>query len=160
MPIAHVNGINLYYESYGSGFSLVLIRGLGSNADHWYCQVPDFSAHYRTIVFDNRGIGRSDKPDSPYTISLMAEDTVGLMNVLQIPRAHILGVSMGDSSLNKSPSNTPKGLMDSSYAARVAGAPMPSAIPALKTLPPLKRCMVIRLMRPQKPARTYLPKRR
>lgn len=95
MPKANVQGINLYYEVYGSGYPLILIRGLGSNADHWYCQIPAFSPHYSVVVFDNRGIGRSDIPDAPFTISKMAEDTVFLMDVLGIPKAHILGISMG-----------------------------------------------------------------
>ena len=95
MPTAEVDGVTLYYEIHGSGYPLLLIRGLGSNADHWYGQVPAFSAHYQTIVFDNRGIGRSDKPDMPYTIPMMAEDAVGLLDALQIPKAHVLGLSMG-----------------------------------------------------------------
>lgn len=95
MPKASLPGINLYYEVHGSGYPLILIRGLGSNADHWYCQVPAFSSQYSVVVFDNRGIGRSDILDSPITISMMADDTVGLMNVLGISKAHILGISMG-----------------------------------------------------------------
>jgi pimeloyl-ACP methyl ester carboxylesterase len=95
MPKANVQGNNLYYEVHGSGYPLILIRGLGSNADHWYCQVPAFSSHYSVVVFDNRGIGRSDIPDAPFTISKMAEDTVLLMDVLGIAKAHILGISMG-----------------------------------------------------------------
>jgi pimeloyl-ACP methyl ester carboxylesterase len=95
MPLAQVNGINLYYEIHGTGFPLILIRGLGSNADHWYDQVPLFSTSYKTIIFDNRGIGRSDKPEMDYTVPLMAEDVIGLMDALQIPEAHILGGSLG-----------------------------------------------------------------
>jgi 3-oxoadipate enol-lactonase len=91
MPKANVQGINLYYEVHGSGYPLILIRGLGSNADHWYCQVPAFSSHYSVVVFDNR----SDIPDAPFTISKMAEDTVLLMDVLGIAKADILGISMG-----------------------------------------------------------------
>ena len=63
--------------------------------DHWYCQIPALSLHYSVVVFDNRGIGRSDIPDSPFTISMMADDTVGLMDCLGIRKAHILGISMG-----------------------------------------------------------------
>jgi 3-oxoadipate enol-lactonase len=95
MPKAKVKDINLYFEVHGSGYPLFLIRGLSSNADHWYCQVPVFSSHYSVVVFDNRGIARSDIPDLPFTISMMADDTVGLMDFLGIPRAHILGISMG-----------------------------------------------------------------
>lgn len=95
MPKANLKDINLYYEVHGSGYPLILIRGLASNADHWYYQVPAFSSHYSVVVFDNRGIGRSDIPDSPFTISTMADDTVGLMDFLGFRRAHILGISMG-----------------------------------------------------------------
>jgi len=95
MPKVKVQGIELYYEVHGAGSPLVLIRGLGSNADHWYCQTPAFSPCYSVVTFDNRGIGRSEKPDVPYTISIMAGDTVGLMDAIGISRAHILGISMG-----------------------------------------------------------------
>jgi pimeloyl-ACP methyl ester carboxylesterase len=95
MPKVKVQGINLYYEVHGAGYPLVLIRGFGSNADHWYCQTPGFSSRYNVVTFDNRGIGRSDKPDVPCTISIMADDTVGLMDAIGISKAHILGISMG-----------------------------------------------------------------
>jgi len=95
MPKVKVKDINLYYEVHGSGYPLILIRGLASNADHWYCQTPAFSSHYSVVVFDNRGIGRSDISDAPFTTSTMADDTVGLMDSLGIRRAHILGISMG-----------------------------------------------------------------
>jgi len=95
MPKVKAQGIDLYYEVHGAGYPLVLIRGLGSNADHWYCQRPAFSPCYSVVTFDNRGIGRSEGPDVPYTISMMAGDTVGLMDAIGISRAHILGISMG-----------------------------------------------------------------
>ena len=95
MSNVKVRDITLYYDTLGVGHPLVLIRGLGSNADHWYPQVPAFSSCFCVVSFDNRGIGRSDKPDNPYTISMMAEDTAGLMDAIGIPKAHIMGLSMG-----------------------------------------------------------------
>lgn len=95
MSKVKVQGIDLYYKVQGAGYPLILIRGLGSNADHWYCQRPAFSSCYSVVTFDNRGIGRSEKPDVPYTISIMADDTVGLMDAIGISKAHILGISMG-----------------------------------------------------------------
>ncbi len=95
MAKINVQGVNLYYEIRGEGDPLIMIRGVGSNADHWYAQVPAFSEKLRVVIFDNRGIGRSDKPDIPYTIGMMAQDTLGLMDALHIPRAHVLGISMG-----------------------------------------------------------------
>jgi pimeloyl-ACP methyl ester carboxylesterase len=95
VPDVTLKSHRIYYESHGHGYPLVLIRGLGSNADHWYAQVPEFSKHFRVIVFDNRGIGRSGDPGGDFTIQDMADDTVGLLDALSIPQAHVLGVSMG-----------------------------------------------------------------
>ncbi len=95
MPKTNVRDIDIYYEIHGEGFPLILIRGLGSNADHWYAQLPVFSSHFSVVSFDNRGIGRSQKSDENYTISMMAEDTVALMDAIGISKAHILGISMG-----------------------------------------------------------------
>jgi pimeloyl-ACP methyl ester carboxylesterase len=58
-------------------------------------QVPDFAKRYRTIIFDNRGVGRSSKPPGPYTIHQMADDATALLDVLGIRKAHVVGVSMG-----------------------------------------------------------------
>jgi pimeloyl-ACP methyl ester carboxylesterase len=95
MTIAHVNNIDMYYEIHGNGPPLVLIMGLRRNAEWWYRQIPELSEHFTLIAFDNRGAGRSDKPEMDYSIRLFAEDTADLMTFLGIPKAHILGVSMG-----------------------------------------------------------------
>jgi len=95
MPKTNVRDMEIYYEVHGKGFPLVLIRGLGSNADHWYAQIPAFSSYFSVVSFDNRGIGRSRKSDEAYTICMMADDTVALMDSIGISRAHILGISMG-----------------------------------------------------------------
>ena len=95
MSIAKVGSIDLYYDEQGSGDPLLLVMGLAADSAAWLFQVPDFARHYRTIVFDNRGVGRSAKPPGPYTIHEMADDTAGLLDVLGIARAHVVGVSMG-----------------------------------------------------------------
>ncbi|MBU2548580.1 MAG: alpha/beta hydrolase [Proteobacteria bacterium] len=95
MPKTRVNDIDMYYEVHGQGQPLVMIRGFGSNAGHWYAQIPALAPHFQVVIFDNRGIGRTDQPDSPYSISMMAEDTVGLMTALGLERVHVLGMSMG-----------------------------------------------------------------
>ncbi|MEM0331778.1 MAG: alpha/beta hydrolase, partial [Archaeoglobaceae archaeon] len=92
MPFAYVNGIKLYYEVYGSGFPLLMIMGLGGNVLWWDPLIlNEFSKHFKVVVFDNRGSGRSDKPDGEYSIKIFADDTVELMNSLGINKAHILG---------------------------------------------------------------------
>ena len=95
MSMANVDSIQLYYEEHGSGDPLLLIMGLAADSTAWLFQVPDFAGHYRTIAFDNRGVGRSAKPPGPYTIHGMADDAAGLLDVLRIERAHVVGVSMG-----------------------------------------------------------------
>lgn len=95
MSTAKVDSIELYYEDHGSGDPLLLIMGLAADSMAWLFQVPELSKHYRTITFDNRGVGRSSKPPGPYTISQMADDTAALLDVLGIARAHVVGVSMG-----------------------------------------------------------------
>lgn len=95
MPKVKIGNTQIYYEVHGQGYPLVLIRGLGSNADHWYEQVPEFSKHYQVVTFDNRGIARSNPFTDILSIEQMAHDTVGLMHSLNIAKAHILGFSMG-----------------------------------------------------------------
>ena len=95
MAKASVNGIDIYYRVQGRGEPLVLIMGLGGESGDWVLQVHAFKKHYRVVSFDNRGVGRSDKQSEHYTIKTMADDTVGLMDLLGIDKAHILGISMG-----------------------------------------------------------------
>ncbi len=95
MPTLRANGIEIYYELHGAGEPLLLIMGLGANATAWFIQVPEFSKHYQVIAFDNRGAGRSEKPNEPYTIMQMADDADGLMEELGVQSAHVFGMSLG-----------------------------------------------------------------
>ena len=91
-----VDDVNLYYEIYGQGDPLVLIAGTGISCAPWRVfQVPEFSRHYQVVIYDHRGLGRSDKPDMPYSTRLFAKDCASLMDALAIPKAHIMGHSMG-----------------------------------------------------------------
>jgi len=95
MPAVRVGDINIYYEDYGKGEPLLLIAGWGTDLSCWLPQITEFSTKYRVIAFDNRGAGRTDAPDEPYSFRMMAGDAVGLLDALGISQAHILGVSMG-----------------------------------------------------------------
>lgn len=95
MSSAKIGDIDVYYEEHGSGEPLLLIMGLAADSTAWLFQIPDFARHYRTIAFDNRGVGRSSKPRGSYTIHQMADDAAGLLDFLEIERAHVVGVSMG-----------------------------------------------------------------
>jgi 3-oxoadipate enol-lactonase len=95
MPMIAVNDINMHYEIHGEGEPLVLIAGLATDVTAYERLIAALSQRYRVIAFDDRGVGRTDKPDIPYTIDMMAEDTAGLLSALGIGPAHVLGVSMG-----------------------------------------------------------------
>jgi pimeloyl-ACP methyl ester carboxylesterase len=92
----NVDGVNLYYELYGQGDPLVLVAGTGISLAPWrIAQVPEFSKYYQVLIYDHRGLGRSDKPDVPYSTRLFAKDCAGLMDALGIKKAHVMGHSMG-----------------------------------------------------------------
>ena len=95
MPKAKVNGVNIYYEVHGKGVPLVMIQGFGGDHKAWFFQTPVFKTYYTVIIFDNRGIGKSDKSGEPYSIRTMADDVIGLMDYLSVDKAHILGLSLG-----------------------------------------------------------------
>ncbi|PJB30800.1 MAG: alpha/beta hydrolase [Deltaproteobacteria bacterium CG_4_9_14_3_um_filter_65_9] len=95
MPTTDAPGFRMYHEEHGSGFPLLLINGLGSDHLEWIHQIPAFAARFRTVVFDNRGTGRTDMPPGPYTTAQMADDAASLLEALGITRAHVLGVSFG-----------------------------------------------------------------
>jgi 3-oxoadipate enol-lactonase len=95
MPYVKVNDINMYYEIHGDGEPLVLIVGLGTDISEWEGIIRWLAQKNKALAFDNRGAGRTDKPDTHYSIEMMADDTAGLMQTLGIQQAHILGISMG-----------------------------------------------------------------
>jgi pimeloyl-ACP methyl ester carboxylesterase len=96
VPKAKINDINIYYDVHGDGFPLVMVMGFLGNADCWDPRMlPALSDKFKVIMFDNRGAGRTDVSDKEFSIKLLAEDTVGLMDVLNVPKAHVLGTSMG-----------------------------------------------------------------
>jgi len=95
MSIAQVGDINIYYEIHGEGEPLLMINGLGGNMTSWFRILPLLSQEHRVIAFDNRGAGRTDKPDIPYTMEMMADDIAGLLDAIGIDAAHIFGISLG-----------------------------------------------------------------
>ena len=89
------NSISVNYHEEGTGSPLVLIHGLSDDCALWAPLMPEFSRHYRAIALDVRGHGNSGKPDMPYSIQLFSNDLLGLFQELEIPKAHLLGLSMG-----------------------------------------------------------------
>jgi 3-oxoadipate enol-lactonase len=95
MPYVKVNDIQMYYEIQGKGEPLVLILGLGTDISEWGGIICWFAEKFHVLAFDNRGVGRTDKPDIAYSIEMMADDTARLMQSLGIQQAHIVGISLG-----------------------------------------------------------------
>ncbi|MDY6818389.1 MAG: alpha/beta hydrolase [Halobacteriales archaeon] len=99
MPTATNQGVTLYYESDGDGNGepVVFIEDVGYGAWLWGWQAPTLSSRYgyRTIVWDNRGTGRSDAPEGPYTIETMAADLEAVLSTVGVRSAHLVGAGMG-----------------------------------------------------------------
>jgi 3-oxoadipate enol-lactonase len=95
MPTARCNGVNLYYESQGSGYPVILIQGLGGDGASWALQRAALTPSCQVVTVDNRGVGQSGKPAGPYTTELLAEDLVALLDHLGIAQAFLMGASMG-----------------------------------------------------------------
>jgi pimeloyl-ACP methyl ester carboxylesterase len=92
---AAIDDISIAYRDFGSGKPLVLINGFASTMDMWNPPVLSALAEqFRIIIFDTRGTGYSSSSGKPFSIPLFAGDTLSLMDALDIPRAHVLGLSM------------------------------------------------------------------
>jgi pimeloyl-ACP methyl ester carboxylesterase len=92
---AEVNGIKICYEIHGEGDPVILVHGWGGSKDGWFVQVGALSKFYKVIIFDNRGAGKSSKPNYPYTMDMYADDIKGLLEFLNIEKTHLLGESLG-----------------------------------------------------------------
>jgi pimeloyl-ACP methyl ester carboxylesterase len=92
---APLNGIRIWYASFGRGEPVFLLHGGLANSNYWGNQVPALARHYRVVVMDSRGHGRSSHDDRPYGYDLMASDVLGLMDFLKVARAAIVGWSDG-----------------------------------------------------------------
>ena len=95
MPFADCNGQRLYYEIHGEGPALLAVHGLSVDTLGWTLQVPAWSPHHRTIVFDNRDVGQSSRAQGDYEIADMAADALALADALELEDFHLLGLSMG-----------------------------------------------------------------
>lgn len=90
-----INGISLDYRDGGSGLPVIFIHAFPLNQTMWDDQVAALQNHCRTITLDLRGFGLSDAPPGPYSMDQMAADVRGLLSILNIDQAVIVGLSMG-----------------------------------------------------------------
>ncbi|WP_036049972.1 alpha/beta hydrolase [Bradyrhizobium sp. Tv2a-2] len=90
-----LNGIKVWYASFGDGESVLLLHGGLANANYWAHQVRALEGRYQVIVMDSRGHGRSSRDAQPFGYDLMASDVLALMDHLGIKKAAIVGWSDG-----------------------------------------------------------------
>ena len=95
MPLAKQTDVEVYYELAGSGPPVLFIQGVGVAGGGWGSQVSDLAKDFQTLVFDNRGLGKSIPCRGPITIEAMAEDAWALMDAAGWESAHVVGHSMG-----------------------------------------------------------------
>ncbi len=96
MPSIDATGTELYYERAGEGEPLLLIQGMSATHLAWGRPFLDaLEPSFDTIVFDNRGMGRSGTAELPFTIADLAADAAGLLDALGLETAHVVGISMG-----------------------------------------------------------------
>ena len=95
MPHVHRDGVNVYYESYGSGTPIVFLHPFSTNGYIWYFQAFTFAQDYQCITVDHRGHGRSDKPESGYAIQEMAADVAAILDATGNEKAVLVGNSIG-----------------------------------------------------------------
>lgn len=98
MPVVHTSdGLRISYDVRGprEGEPVLLIQGLGTDSRGWALQRRAIARRHRVITFDNRGVGRSDKPLDGYGLERMALDSVEVLDALGVDAAHVMGASMG-----------------------------------------------------------------
>jgi pimeloyl-ACP methyl ester carboxylesterase len=92
----HVGDIDVAYKMFGKGDAIILFNGASDNMDAWD---PSFltgiSSNHTVIVFDQRGIANTTAGSKPYTYQQLANDTAGLLDALKIPKADVMGYSLG-----------------------------------------------------------------
>lgn len=89
------DGIDIYYEDRGEGFPLVFVHPWPADHAMWMLQVPVFSENYRIITPDSRGLGRSEKPKTGYSLGRLSNDVHELLDHLKIGKAFVVGNSLG-----------------------------------------------------------------
>lgn len=95
MPKTIIGDLRVHWESYGNKEPLLLISGVSGGTWSWEESIEVWSPHFRIIVFDNIGAGRSSKPNRLYTIEEMADHASAVLDAAGVTRAGVVGLSMG-----------------------------------------------------------------
>ena len=123
MPFTENQGTKIYWDEDGKGDPLLLIMGLGYPSVAWYRTRPVLAREFRTIAFDNRGVGRTEMPPGPYPILLMASDAAAVLDAAGIESAHVFGISMGGMIAQEFALQYPKRVRSLILGCTAAGGP-------------------------------------
>jgi 2-succinyl-6-hydroxy-2,4-cyclohexadiene-1-carboxylate synthase len=127
------SGEQIYFESVGTGDPVVLLHGSGGNHAVWYQQVPVLAQKYRVITWDQRGFGRSTNVKRQASIANAVQDFEALLVHLGIPRAHVVGQSMGGWTAMGFALKHPERVRSLVLADTIAGAFTPEATRAAES---------------------------
>ncbi len=128
MFVSAADGTRLHYVTAGEGLPLVLVGGKTSTIEGaWWRHIPVLSRHFRVIAFDNRGAGQSDKPDTPYTTRLLADDALTVLAAGGEGSAHWFGLSLGGLIVQELALSSPGAARSLILGATQCGGPAPLA---------------------------------
>jgi 3-oxoadipate enol-lactonase len=89
------SGVKIYYEVSGEGLPFVMVHANPFDHNLWMYQIAHFSTYFKVIAIDIRGYGRSEKPETPFSLADMANDVLGVCSDLEVRQAILGGVSVG-----------------------------------------------------------------
>ena len=97
MPYAPLRDVRLYYDETGTGYPIIWLHEFAADYRTWEGQVKYFARDYRCVAYNARGYPPSDVPEhvDAYRYDKQRDDLLGLMDHLNIERAHLVGLSMG-----------------------------------------------------------------
>lgn len=134
MPEVESGGARIHYEIHdetgGRGVPLLCIMGMGGSSKWWFPQVEGLRDRHRILTFDNRGVGRSDKPQGPYTMGQMAADALAVLDAAGVQRAHVMGISLGGMVAQHVALDAPERVSKLVLACTTAGGPTSVQPPA------------------------------
>jgi 3-oxoadipate enol-lactonase len=95
VPFAAVNGIDVYFELHGDGPPLLYISGTGNDLRRSPASVLPVTRAFETLAYDQRGLGRTSKPEADSTMADYADDAAALVHSMGWASCHVLGISFG-----------------------------------------------------------------
>ncbi len=123
MAYAENRGVRIHWDEQGQGAPVLLIMGLAYPSCMWHRTRPILAEHFRTVAFDNRGIGKSDVPPGSYPVPQMAADAAAVLDAAEVERAHVFGVSMGGMIAQEFALQYPKRVRSLILGCTAAGGP-------------------------------------